>query len=272
MPPNDRVPLTTLEQQVTPTQSLPTLVSHVAEITDLSPNLREIVLEGGLEDFVSRGGDQFVYLMVRRPGGAQVPADHTMAAQLDTKPGTGPIAAYYTVRSWDARIRRLTFWMVRHGHHDGVGGWVGRCEIGERVALWGPRAGFGMRPRPTSWLFVADESGLAAVGALLDELPTRVSAQVIVETVDADHVIDLPARNGVAVTWLHRGNDEAGTNPRLLSAVRSLHLDDNPRHLIAFGAGESKQMTQIRKYLRHSIGIAADNVSITGYWRRKQPN
>ena len=96
-----RVPLGNTDPEPAPTRSPSTFVSRVAEITDRSPNLREVVLEGGLDGFRSSGGDQFVYLMVRRDGDAEVPADHTLAAQLDADPETGPIAAYYTVRSWD---------------------------------------------------------------------------------------------------------------------------------------------------------------------------
>jgi NADPH-dependent ferric siderophore reductase len=249
-------------------QSLPTFVSHVAEITDRSPNMREIVLEGGLETFASLGGDQFVYLMVRRPGGADVPADHTMTAQLAADPLTGPIGAYYTVRSWDPRAHRITLWMVRHGHRNSVGGWVDRCTIGERVALWGPRAGFGAQPGAGSWLFVADESGFGAVAALLDELPSGASARVLVETVNAGHKIELPSRDGVTVTWLYRTDDDAGTGGRLPGAVRELDLTaDSARGLVAFGAGESAQMTKIRRHLRRHIRIPADNISVTGYWR-----
>ena len=250
-------------------QSLPTFVSNVAEITDRSPNVREIVLEGGLETFVSLGGDQFVYLMVRQPGGADVPADHTMFAQLAADPLTGPIGAYYTVRSWDQRTHRITLWMVRHGHRGSVGSWADRCTIGERVALWGPRAGFGARPGAGSWLFVADESGFGAVAALLDALPAAASATVIVETVNADHEIDLMSRERFTVTWIHRGVNQAGTSPRLLDAVRSIDLtNQTSRNLLAFGAGESRQMTAIRNHLRRHIDIAPDSISITGYWRR----
>jgi NADPH-dependent ferric siderophore reductase len=267
----DRVPLTSLEDELASTRSLPTFVSQVAQITDRSPNVREIVLEGGLDGFVSRSGDQFVYLMVRRDGCAEIPADHTLAAQLDADAETGPIAAYYTVRSWDASARRITLWMVRHGGQTGVGGWAGRCNIGERVALWGPRHGFQMRRDASSYLFVADESGLGAVAALLDELPADTLARVFVETVDADHVVDLPARERVTVTWLHRLGDQPGTGTRLLDAIRTLDLATvNAQDLVAFGAGEARQMTQIRKYLRHEIGMLQGDVSMTGYWRHNK--
>lgn len=261
-------PVPESEERADSVVSLPTFVSQVAKISDRSPNLREIVLEGGLDGFVSSGGDQFVYLMVRRDGGAEVPADHTLAAQLDADAETGPVAAYYTVRSWDAAGQRITMWMVRHGGQTGVGGWAGRCTIGERVALWGPRRGVQMRRDASSYLLLADESGFGAVAALLDELPADTPAHVILETVDPDHVIDLPARERVTVTWRYRHGDRPGTGTRLLDAIRSLDLAaGNAPGLVAFGAGEARQMTRIRAYLRREVGMRSGDVSMTGYWR-----
>ena len=264
----DAVPLTTIEAELASTATRPTLVSNVAEVRDLTPNLREIVLEGGLERFESAGGDQFVYLMVGRDGGPDMPPDHTMADQMaggrDEVPWAG---AYYTIRCWDAERHRLTLWMVRHDHGDGVGGWVGRAQLGERVALWGPRHGFGgAPPGAESLLLVADESGFAAVAALIDEAPADLPITVLLETVDPDHTVVLPEREHVDVRWLFRGTDEPGIGTRLLDAVRALALPSVG--VVAFGAGESRQVTAIRKHLRHERGLPAHLVSMTGYWRR----
>lgn len=266
----DLEPITSLERELATNREIPTHVTHVADFIDRSPNLREVVLEGGLDRFVSSGRDQFVYLMVRRDARSEVPADHSIAAQAAAAPGTGPIAAYYTVRSWNSVSGRITLWIVRHDHRGSVGDWAGRCEIGERVALWGPRSGAVPRTGTTSYLFVVDESGLGAVAALLDELPPKATAHVIVETVDAEHVVDLPQHSGATVTWLYRGDEAPGTGERLLRAVRSLDLATGRRAgLFAFGAGEARQMAAIRRHLRHDMGMAASDVSMTGYWRRR---
>ena len=36
----------------------------------------------------------------------------------------------------------------------------------------------------------------------------------------------------------------------------------------AFGAGESRHITEIRRHLRHEVGLPATAVSMAGYWRR----
>lgn len=261
----DAVPLTSIEQEFVRNGQLPTLVTAVESVRTITPNLREVVLEGGLESFASVGGDQFVYLMVPRVGGVPVPDDHTMAAQRASDPATAPHAAYYTVRSWDPDAGRITLWGVLHGHDDGVGGWFSRCVPGDQVACWGPREGFGAHHAAQRYLFVADESGFAAVAALIDELPADAEIDVIAETVDADHQIDFGGPRA-RVTWLHRGGEAPGTGTRLLDTVRSRTGDVDG--LIAFGAAESRQISAIRKYLRHERSMSAGAVSMTGYWRR----
>jgi NADPH-dependent ferric siderophore reductase len=246
--------------------TLRTYSARVVEIRDLSPNLREVVIEGSFDGFVSRGGDQFAYLFVNRGNGAEVPADYSMASWREGDAATRPLGAYYTVRAWDPEARRITLWLVRHGHDDGVGGWAGRCRLGERVALWGPRPGYATPPSARRHLLVADESGFAAVAARLAEIPADHAVHVVVETIDAEHVVELTDRSDVDVRWVFRGDDEPGTVPRLHDAVRALDLDLDG--LCAFGAAESRDVSAIRRYLRRERSIAADRVSMTGYWRR----
>lgn len=262
----ERVPLTSLERELENRGTLPTHITEVVDATRVAPNLVEIVFEGGFESFRSVGGEQFLYVMVPRSDDQPVPIDHTMASQMGADPDEAPLGAYYTVRRWDPDAGRVTMWFVLHGHAHGVGGWAARCRPGERVAMWGPREGMGVRPRARSRLLVADESGLAAVAALLDELPGDATGSAVVETVDAGHVVDLPDRPGVNVIWLFRNGDEPGIRNRLLDAVIDLELD--PDGLVAFGAAESRQITAIRKYLRHERGMSAQDVYMTGYWRR----
>lgn len=259
------VPSTSIERELATVPTLPTFVTSVDEVRDLTPNLREIVLAGGLEAFPSDGGDQFVYLMVPRMGGPEIPDGYTMADLRVADPDDAPLAAYYTVRSWDPVGHRMTLWAVLHGHDEGVGGWAARCEVGDRVACWGPREGFGTGQDARSHLFVVDESGLAAAAALIDELPPTAPVRVIAETVDADHELRFD-RDDIDVSWLHRGDEAAGVGTRLLDEVRATVTDGEG--LVAFGAAESRQITAVRKHLRRELGMPATAVSMTGYWRR----
>ena len=77
---------------------------------------------------------------------------------------------------------------------------------------------------------------------------------------------DLPAGDGIEVTWVHRGDAEPGTVPqRTLDAVRALRLPDGPGYV--WGGGESRVMTAVRRYVRHELDLPRHRVSLIGYWR-----
>jgi NADPH-dependent ferric siderophore reductase len=246
--------------------AIPTFYTTVAAVRSINDGLLEVELAGGLDAFTTRGGDQFFYMMMPRPGAEPIPDGYTMADYMAQPDDARPMGAYYTVRRWDAERRRMTIWVVLHGHDAGAGGWFERCRVGERVVIWGPRHSFSPFADSPAQLLVADETGFAAVAAILDETPAGVHSTVVLETVDANRTVELPVGPDITVHWVFRGEDEPGTGDRLLSAVRALELD--AEGLVAFGAAESRQITAVRKYVRHELGIPAARVSLTGYWRR----
>ncbi|MEM9562721.1 MAG: SIP domain-containing protein [Actinomycetota bacterium] len=263
----DAEPLTSLEEELQTTGELLTRVTSVAEVTELSPNLRRIVLQGGLDDWEPHDADDFAFLFVPRSLGDDSIGDgFTMQSWQGIPEDERPPGAYYTIRRFDPETASIELWAVLHGHDEGVGGWAARAEPGETVAVWGPRRFFRWVEPSFHHLFVADESGLAAVGALLDSLDPATPATVIAETVDADHEFTIADRPGTEVRWLHRGADVPGESAGFVDEVRAIDLD--PETTVAFGAGESRQVTAVRGYLRRELGMPADRVFMTGYWRR----
>jgi len=262
----DRMPITSIEQERREQALIPTCYTAVAAVRWLNGGLLEVELAGGLDEFATRGGDQFFYMMMPRPGAEPIPDGYTMADYMAQADDERPMGAYYTVRRWDAERRRMTIWVVLHGHEAGAGGWFGQCRVGDRVVIWGPRHSFGPPVGARQQLLLADETGFAAVAVLLEETPAGRPSTVMLETTDEHHTIDLSGFPDATVQWLFRGDDEAGTGDALLRAVRA--LDPDSAGLVAFGAAESRQITAVRRYLRDDIGLPAANVFMTGYWRR----
>ena len=160
-------------------------------------------------------------------------------------------------------------WFVLHDADAGVSGWAARAVPGDRVALWGPRRSHEPPRHTTSQLLVADETGLGAVAAILDEADADQAIHVVLEAADADHLVDLPTGPHIMTEWLFRDGDRAGTGTRLLDAVRRLELD--LAGLYAYGAAETHQISAVRAHLRSERGLAAQQVRMTGYWRRTAP-
>ncbi len=263
----DGEPLTSLERELQLASTLTTFLTTVVEVDDLSPNLRRLIVRGGLEDYDPVGGDEFAYVLVPRDRAAgPFPDDFTMATYQEASDEERPYGAYYTIRRFDPDGPSLEIWAVLHDHDDGVGAWARTVEPGAPLALWGPRRSFHPPDGPRHHLYVADESGLAAVATLLDQLGPLKWATVVVETVDEDHEVVFGERPNVEIRWLHRGEAAPGTSAGFLSTVRSLDLD--PADTVAFGAGESRQISEVRKHLRQDVGLPATQVLMTGYWRR----
>lgn len=83
---------------------------------------------------------------------------------------------------------------------------------------------------------------------------------------DVDHHLPMPER--ATVHWLHRA--EVGAGPDVyLDIMRTVVGEVDG--LFAFGAGESRQISAARRLLRRELGLAAEQVHMTGYWRRVEP-
>ena len=255
-------PLTSLEAEYAAGAQLATTHGRVAAVRTLTPNLLEVTL-AGFVDYPLTGGDEFVYAMVSHAPDGIAP-DHTMERYLE-QPEGGPVrGAYYTVRRSRPDVGEIDLWVVVHDHPGSVAAWMAAAEPGAPIALWGPRRGFELPQPAGAVLLVADETGFAAVAALIDAADPDHLIHAILEVVDGSHRPELPGHPGLTVDWVHRGDDLPGTVNRLLDTVVE-RVHDAPD--AAFGAAESRQISAVRRHVRSTLGMSAADVLMTGYWR-----
>lgn len=240
-----------------------TVHGRVASSRRVAPNLLEVTLSG-FADHPSEGGDEFVYVMVS-PGPGGIPAGYGMEQYLARAADDPVRGAYYTVRRSRPALGELDLWVVAHDHPGSVAAWMAGASAGDPVALWGPRRGFQPPDDVEHVLLVADETGFAAVAAVLEALPADRRATAVLECVDADHRPVLPAHPGLEPIWTHRGADAPGRTNRLLDTLRSTSIVTDA----AFGAGESRQIGAVRRHVRRVLGVPAGRALMTGYWRRQ---
>lgn len=261
----DDVAPTSLELELSTTATLPTCHGVVVRTRELTPDLREVTV-GGFDGLELSGGDEYVYVLVSHAAGGIVPG-YTMDEFRRRNPGDPVRGAYYTVRRHRPAERELDLWAVVHDHPDTVASWFLTAQPGDHLALWGPRHGFVIPQDATDVLMIADASGFAAVAALIDTVSPQASIVVVLEVVDREHRVELPPHTGLEVVWVERGTEEPGCTNRLARAVEELVGHRRRVPDAVFGAGESRQVSAIRTYLRHEIGIPAQRILITGYWR-----
>jgi len=269
---------TTFEAERAAMNTIPTWITRVVRVEPRSPHLRRITFGGGdLDRYAPKGPDQFLYVLLPPPGRTDLTVDQsfTWEACWAMPEDERPVGAYYTVRAHRPDVGEIDVDFVLHGdgvHGDdapGDGGhasrWASRAEPGDPVALWGPREAFAPPPGTDRYLLVADETGLPAVGAILDALPPGTPATVIVEVAEEAERQPLRDDPAIDVTWIHRDGAEAGTTTHLVDAVRALPSPGPTTY--AWGGGESRAVTAVRRHLRQEVGLPREAVSMTGYWR-----
>lgn len=258
-------PLTSLESELRSTASLPTVHGFVQRVQRLTPTLLEVTV-AGLHDYPLAGGDEFVYVMVSPEPGGISPA-YSMADFRDQAPGDLVHGAYYTVRRSRPDPGEVDLWVVEHDHPGSVAEWMRNAQHGAPIAFWGPRRGFELPAVADDVLLIADETGLAAVAALIEAATPEVHIVAVLESIGEDHRPAMPEHPNLRTLWVDRGDDALATLNRLLDAVRAEVDTGRVVPGAAFGAAESRQISAIRRYLRSEVGLAAAVVSMTGYWR-----
>jgi NADPH-dependent ferric siderophore reductase len=196
----------------------------------LSDHLVRIVL-GGVDGFTSTGiPDEWVALTV--PG------------QFQTR--------YYTVRSWSAGELVLDVVV----HDEGlVTEWAQGPCVGDVVGLSAPKGSFDPASSAGWIVLVGDLTALPAIGRIVESTDLPVTAYV--ETVDGPLADYLDAD----VTWLE---PPAPGESALAELVRGLTWPEGDGYF--WMAGESAQMRDIRRHLRHELGRPSSAYDVMGYW------
>lgn len=247
-----------------------TFLTEVVAVEDVHPHLRKVTFGGGdLTTFAPLGPDTFLYLLLPPPGRDELTIDQgfSWATVGDLPPEDQPVGAYYTLRHWRPEAAELDVLMVLHGDLGPASAWAGRCGPGDPVALWGPREVWNPPADTDAYLLVAHDTGLPAVAAILDSLPPDTPVQVVAEVDGADERLDLRDGPGTTVTWCHRDGAEAGTTTHLVDAVRALPAPTPTTYV--WGGAESRAMTAVRRYVRHEVGLAREQVDLVAYWRHQ---
>jgi len=152
---------------------------------------------------------------------------------------------------------------VLHGDEGPASAWASRATAGSPLAVGGPRRS---RLAPTDLgrlLVIADETALPATRRWLGVVPASIPVTALFDV--ADDSVEGYFEGGadrVDAEWLFR-EDGPG---QLEDSLRSLgHIDDDT---FVFMAGEATTLVPLRRYLRHELGLPAEQVVASGYWKR----
>lgn len=246
-----------------------TFLTSVSAVEPVHPHLRRVTLRGGdLATYRPAGPDSYLYLLLPPEGRTDLTIDRcfTWAGYETMPPAERPRGAYYTQRAWRPEAVELDLLIVLHGDDGAASRWAHGATPGDPVALWGPRTAWHPPPTTTSYLLVADDTGLPAVGAILESLDPGALVHVVAEV---DHEGERPPLPELGprttFTWCYRRGAPAGTTTLVADAVRSNGLP--PGSPYVWGGGESRTMAEVRRHVRRALAVPRDQVSLVAYWR-----
>jgi NADPH-dependent ferric siderophore reductase len=167
---------------------------------------------------------------------------------------------YYTVRSLEGRL--LTLDVVVH-EQGLVTEWAQTDCVGDVVGLSAPKGSFSA-PADAGWVLLAgDLTALPAMARIARTVSGAggASGSGLPVTVHAE-TPDQPLPDYVAgpVTWHHAPSGQSS----LATIVRDLEWPEGPGYF--WMGGESAQMREIRRHLRHDLGRDTRHYDVMGYW------
>jgi NADPH-dependent ferric siderophore reductase len=202
----------------------------------LSDHLVRITLGGpGLTGFASTGvPDEWVAL--------------TLPGQFQTR--------YYTVRSFQGAELVLDVVVHEQGL---VTEWASTDCVGDEVGVSAPKGSFAL-PEDARWLvLVGDLTGLPAI-ARIGETVSGLTPTSYVEAPEGTAEA-YPGVAGSGITWLTPPSEHESA---LAELVRGMDWPEGPGYF--WMAGESAQMRDIRRHLRHELGFETSRYDVMGYW------
>lgn len=240
---------------------------RVADIRDVTPHMRRIRLTGAhLARFADFEG---MHVRVLFPT-AQVPEPVWPEAGPNGLPvwpseDRRPPARVYTIRRLDVAAGFLEIDFVMHGDESIGSGWAASAQPGNVVGIMGP---LGRPVRPAQWYVLgADETGLPALGRLLESLPAGTKGLAFIEVADRDEEQIIAHPPGFELTWIHRNGTAPGEHRRLTEAICATERPSDVKCFSWFAA-EAEAAKTVREFWRGGQGLGRDETLAAAYWRR----
>ncbi len=231
-------------------QRLPRRSVAVSEVSRVTPQLLRIVAAGELEDWSVSGA----------PGG------HFKV--FIPQPGTEDYAMRtYTVRNYDREAGRLTVDFAVHAEGPATA-WAVNAVPGDEFQISGAaRSGYAPSEGASWTVFVADQSALPAVAAIVEALPAGYRAKLLIEIPTADERLELSSSADLEVDWIVEQGEPC---ERLVEAALALELPAGDGEV--WVGCEADSMRRIRRNLLHDRGLSPRAAHTRAYWKRDVAN
>jgi NADPH-dependent ferric siderophore reductase len=232
---------------------------RVTRVEQLSPRMVRVTFTGDdLGAFAWNGPAAHIKLIFPEDG-----QDEPLMPQPDGPRSTR--MRTYTPRRFDPGIPELDVEFVLHG--DGpASNWAARAQPGQALILAGPGPNYQIDPDADWFLLAGDDTALPAIETILDALPARARARVLLEVADEQEQRPLSTAAQLDITWLDHDAHAAEADTALEDAVRTIELPAGAGRI--YVGCEAAAMRRIRRHLLQERGLDPATIVTRGYWKR----
>lgn len=235
----------------------------VAKVEHLTPRLMRVVLSGdALRGLTVDEPAASVRLLISAPDARDLVVPQWNGNEFLLPDGERPVIRTFTPRRFDPDVPELELWIVVHG--DGAASqWAAAAEPGAPAAISGTGRGYTVDEAAPAFLLAGDETAIAAISQLLEEISEETPVQVHVEIAHPDARLPLPEHPRARVDW-HELPADGEPGDALAAAVESADLDPEAQ---VWAAGEAAAVQRIRKHLRDERDLPRSQATVRGYWK-----
>ena len=230
----------------------------VAAVRPITSRIVRVTLTGELDGFAAEGPTDHLKVFFPDPATGQIATPGFHAGGLGLSAPGAVVSRDYTPA--DHRPGELDLDMVLHGDAGPASAWASRATVGDPLVVAGPKTSKLVPDGLTGLVLVVDESAFPTAARWLRLTPPDVPVALLL---DAPGAPDDAARYFDGVAGAERATIRAGID--LEAALRALPID--PGTVVVL-AGEATTLVPLRRYLRRELGLPAQQVIASGYWRR----